>query len=90
MKFRKKPIVIEALQFTQEMAGFVTDWCGGTRTYENIKNILVSDLKLQLIIKTLEGDMIANIGDWIIKGIKGEFYPIKNDIFLETYERAEE
>lgn len=42
------------------------------------------------LINTLEGLMTASKGDWIIKGIKGEFYPIKNDIFLETYEKVEE
>jgi hypothetical protein len=41
-------------------------------------------------IKTLEGSLKVSDGDWIIKGIKGEFYPIKNDIFLETYEKVEE
>ena len=75
-KFRKKPVVIEAIRWnganTVEVCGFVgpLDYFGG-----------------QLLIPTLEGVMKANPGDWIIKGIKGEFYPCKPDIFEATYER---
>jgi hypothetical protein len=82
MKFRKKPVVIEAHYFqTPENTTFICDWIraggGVVRTAED-----------GLWIHTLEGRMLARPGDWIIKGVKGEFYPCKNDIFLATYEAA--
>ena len=76
-KFRKKPVIIEAIQFNgnfDEVENFV----GGDAEFRNGK----------LLIATLEGAMEANPKDWIIKGVKNEFYPIKNDIFLETYEEV--
>jgi len=83
MKYRKKPIVIEAIQWTgdniEEISDFIDlacDW--------NYK-----DNKKKLIIKTLEGDMLADQHDWIIKGVKDEFYPCKPDIFNQTYELCE-
>ena len=82
MKFRKKPVVIEAVQWTgNNLTDVIVLGCGNELEQE-----LCSD---KLVIKTLEGDMTADNGDWIIKGVKGEFYPIKNDIFLQTYERVE-
>lgn len=85
-KYRKKPVVVEAVQFTgenlQEIAEFVSGSVEQTRFY---------DIKLgALTIHTLEGDMRANPGDYIIKGIKGEYYPCKPDIFEQTYEPVEE
>ena len=75
-KFRKKPIVIEAEQYTRNglEAERVANWCKGNQV----------DLGCE--IETLEGTMLANYGDWIIKGINGEFYPCKPDIFDKTYE----
>lgn len=86
MKYRKKPIVIEAVQFVD--------------TEESI--LKLSELGLDpvridyadldnpiLKIETLEGVMIATEGDYIIKGVQGEFYPCKPDIFAETYEEVE-
>lgn len=77
--FRKKPVVIEARQYTRngQEAEQVAEWCEGHQT----------DLGCQ--IKTLEGIMLANYGDWIIKGVNGEFYPCKPDIFEKTYELVE-
>lgn len=74
-KFRKKPVVIEAKQYTRNglEAEKVAEWCGGVQTDYGCE------------IETLEGTMLANYGDWIIKGIKGEFYPCKPDIFEQTY-----
>lgn len=78
MKFRKRPVVIEAVQWTGNnnlsIAVFI-----GQPLYIEYEDVPV------LIIHTLEGDMTASIGDWIIKGIKGEFYPCKPDIFEATY-----
>jgi hypothetical protein len=81
MKFRKKPIVIEAMcwEGTDDSALRIDDWSNGNAGR-------VSDE--QLSITTLEGEMTASVGDWIIKGVKGEFYPCKPDIFAATYEPA--
>ena len=76
MKYRKKPIVIDAVQWTGESAIAMSEFLGDK--YFNHGGILK--------IHTLEGVMEAQIGDWIIKGIKGEFYPCKPDIFEATYE----
>lgn len=78
-KFRKKPVVIEAKQFATHGDGFdIALWAGGS--------VVVGPDRLE--IHTLEGVMRADIGDWVIRGVKGEFYPCKPDIFEETYERA--
>jgi hypothetical protein len=81
MKFRKKPVVIEAIQWTGDNYDEVGDFLGLYATAQ------VDD---DFIIPTLEGEMRAAPGDWIIKGVKGEFYPCKPDIFEETYERVGE
>jgi hypothetical protein len=80
MKFRKKPVVIEAVQWT------------GTNFFELLAMGLTDAYwrdDHQLEIMTLEGGMVATKGDWIIKGVKGEFYPIKEEIFRETYEQVD-
>ena len=88
--FRKKPVEIVANQFTPEVAESDQDiielaqWCNGGVNWS------VNNNKQQrsILIETSEGTMKANVGDWIIKGVKGEFYPCKPDIFEETYEEA--
>ena len=84
MKFRKKPVVIDAVLFSEETKNqafnFVT--CNVSPDHDK-------DGKPIMKIQTLEGDMTASLGDWIIKGVKGEFYPCKPEIFAETYETAE-
>lgn len=86
MKFRKKPVVIEAIQFdTQDVA----DWRnvpGWLRDAVEDRTVFVEDKKLK--IKTLEGVMTADFKDWIICGVKGEIYPCKPDIFAATYDPA--
>ena len=84
-KYRKKPIVIYAEQLTEKNLENLENWCGGS-----IKGTALPRNERVIDILTLEGEMRARIGDWIICGVKGEFYPIKNDIFLETYEKVEE
>jgi len=79
-KFRKKPIVVEATKF---MGGFSYDEM--TVEWDGF-NDAVSLVNGFLRIQTLEGIMFANVGDYIIKGINGEFYPCKPDIFDKTYE----
>jgi hypothetical protein len=80
-KYRKKPFVIKAVQLSDNNIEEVAKWCDG---------IIVHDLLKKMVrgieIPTLEGDMLATIGDYIIKGIKGEFYPCKPDIFEASYE----
>ena len=74
--FRKKPVEIEARQYTRVgwEAEEVAAWCGGDQNDDGV------------IIRTLEGDHLGEYGDWIIKGVAGEFYPCKPDIFEATYE----
>ena len=83
-KFRKKPVEIEAVKFTRhnwdEIKSF-TNYAAYTLTIEERINGIAT-----CIIPTLEGHHIATEGDWIIKGIKGEFYPCKPDIFAATYD----
>ncbi len=83
-KYRKKPVVIEAEQFTEENKdkafNFIT--CTVCPTFN-------SAMVPEIIIQTLEGEITASLGDWIIKGIQGEFYPCKPDIFEATYEKVE-
>ena len=78
-KYRKKPVVIEALQFDG-------------KNYEECLNlsedIFMFDGDNYLNITTLEGTMKCSVGDYIIKGINGEFYPCKPDIFEKTYEEV--
>jgi hypothetical protein len=88
MKFRKKPVVIEAVAWDEtketlailEVMGMPVSGYSGHVTENYIHS---------LRIRTLEGTMFASLGDWIIKGVKGEFYPCKPDIFAATYEPVE-
>lgn len=80
MKFRKKPIEIEAIQWTggnlEEIGAFMPE-AAYTVSGE------------RLTIATLEGAHLASVGDWIIRGVHGEYYPCKPDIFAKTYERCD-
>lgn len=83
-KYRKKPVVIEAVQYE------------GDKNFNLIRSFVGEHLPLHRVgdqklgIETLEGVMETSIGDWIIKGIKDEFYPCKPDIFEATYEEVKE
>lgn len=79
-KFRKRPVVIEAIQFDGQNYGEMLHFIG-----ESMGKVADSPHR-KLLINTLEGIMTADEGDWIIKGIKNEFYPCKNDVFEKTYE----
>lgn len=95
-KFRKKPVVIEAIRLLNNddsieaciewvfKIGMETSLIGKSVTIEGVKDIG------GFYIPTLEGNMKAEFGDYIIKGVKGEFYPCKPDIFAKTYEAVEE
>lgn len=84
-KFRKKPIVIEAMQFLDnESADAIIEWSEGAVQYDDYEP---EDKRVYVLgIATLEGYMLAYKGDWIIRGVKGEFYPCKPDIFKATYD----
>ena len=82
-KYVKKPVIIEAVQWKGNNRKDIWDFC--SLSYFN-GNMDTGDL--ELIIQTLEGPMQASIGDYIIKGIKGEFYPCKEEIFNLTYDKV--
>ena len=87
-RFRKKPVIIEAIQYTPHSnCGEVAKFIGleSEAACFDCANPSVPD---GFIIPTLEGDMEASPGDWIIKGIAGEFYPCKPDIFEASYEEV--
>ena len=78
-KYRKKPLEVEAIQWKGDNINEVQAF---------MKNMTIKASEDTLVISTLEGDMIASPGDYIIKGVKGEFYPCKPDIFLKSYEEV--
>lgn len=98
MFFRKKPVVIEAFQLTRERRLNNLDWpewmnAAWQKNNDEPgalfpKNYPNSDGQDELIIFTLEGCHIVTFDDWIIKGVKGELYPCKPDVFEQTYEPA--
>jgi hypothetical protein len=88
-KFRKKPVVIEAIQFTGHNGNELRDWSGGVVVPSPVLEPGPDNLSGRYVqIATLEGTMIGNEGDWIICGVKGEFYPCKPDIFALNHEDA--
>jgi hypothetical protein len=80
--YRKKPVVIEAMVLELNNAIDVSLWCGGEAHF-------IGPAVPAVFIRTLEGTMRADVGDFIIKGVQGEFYPCKPDIFEATYEPAD-
>lgn len=84
-RYTKKPVTIEAVQWKGDNRKDIWDFC--TLAYFNT-DFETGDLRL--MVQTLEGTMEASVGDYIIKGIKGEFYPCKPDIFLLTYDPVSE
>lgn len=83
-KFRKKPVVIEAVRFdgSEKSIESIHEWSNGALGWIGGRGLPIEDA----FVSTLEGDMYFGPGDWIIKGVKGEFYPCKPDIFEQTYE----
>lgn len=91
-KYTKKPVTIEAIQWDGNNLKEIIDFTGlhesaSKWTWEEYKEVVKNE---GLKIFTLEGTMMASVGDYIIKGVKGEFYPCKPDIFIATYDAAEE
>lgn len=90
-RFRKKPVVIEAMRFYGEVGVAVAEWCGGRYRIGEAKPSDHTDFAEWLEIPTLEGVMRADRGDWVIRGVAtGEFYPCKAQIFEATYEAVDE
>ena len=89
MKYKKKPVVIEAFQFyVDEMPDWFVDYINsGKVILKNCHKEVYSPSEAYCIINTLEGEMMARGKDYIIKGVQGEFYPCKPDIFETTYEK---
>lgn len=81
-QFVKKPIIVEAIQWTGKNEYEVMKFVGSHCYLVNKSN------GKALIINTLEGDHYASVNDWIVKGVKGEFYPVKPDIMEQTYTRV--
>lgn len=80
-KFRKKPIVIEAVQFKGQVTDEIRELYGA--------RYIVGNNEPAIFVDTLEGTMKVSLNDWIIRGVKGELYPCKPDIFETTYERVD-
>ncbi len=88
-KFRKKPVVIEAVQLRWDTWSDMCDFAGvGKLEDGKPEGVQLAAGKIGLNIPTLEGLQLASANDWIIKGVKGEIYPCKPDIFEMTYEPA--
>lgn len=89
MKYRKKPVVIEARQYLNDESTFeLLNWINNGQYKRGKSNPFATWTNGDLTIPTLEGNHTANVGDWIIEGVAGEFYPCKPDIFEQTYEPA--
>ena len=89
MKYKKKPVIIEAIQLLNNNSSI-------EECLKFVYNVFITDDDIETVkndkhirIQTLEGDMKASFGDYIIKGVNGEFYPCKPDIFEKTYESIE-
>jgi len=86
MKYRKKPIVVDAVSYDGNFR------CLDIFPFSEVRGIIVSQKengKACLKIETLEGTMTVSQGDWVVRGIKGEYYPVRDDIFHLTYEPAD-
>jgi hypothetical protein len=79
-KFRKKPVVVEAIQWTGDNAEEILAFCDDGQCAQWKSG--------EMAILTLEGEMHATVGDWIVRGVSNEYYPVKPDIFEATYEPA--
>ncbi len=93
MKYRKKPIIIEAHLLNLELPLPFPEWLIKNLKRDEFPIIIytkVPDPRKYIVIETLEGFMNAYSGDYVIKGIEGEIYPCKASIFEATYERIEE
>lgn len=84
MRFRKKPVEVEAVQFTGDNGDQIQVW-----SYNHVRPLYEMHAPPVLKVPTLEGVMKASVGDWIVRGVADEYYPVKPDIFKATYEAVE-
>lgn len=89
MKYRKKPVEVEAMQLepTDHSIANVSGWMLA-RGFQDFR-VHGEERPFGLLIRTLEGDMLASPGDYIVRGVQGEFYPVKPDVFQQSYEPVE-
>lgn len=101
-RFTKKPVEIEAQHLATDNVAAVAEWCGGHNVDDlewdyaagaywkpdHSGWFFAPARERGLVIHTLEGDHFASVGDWVIRGLAGEFYPCRGDIFEATYERV--
>ena len=91
--YRKKPVVIEVIKWDGLNLKEIKDFVGESLEYDIVDTawqVGKAPPQVHIVIKTLEGNHICTEGDYIIKGVKGEFYPCKPDIFEATYEKVED
>lgn len=77
LRVRKRPVIVEAMPYTGDNAAAIVKWVGDD-AYETLRG--------ELVIRTLEGDHVATPGDYVLRGVEGEHYPVKPSIFQATYE----
>lgn len=87
MKYRKKPVVIEAFNYDKYGNHYVPQW--GVEAYRNGVLFYSGEANDELFINTLEGVYPVSVGDYIVRGVSGELYPCKPDIFERAYEEVE-
>ena len=93
MKYRKKPVEVEAIRWTGDNLDGIKAFVGGSLEYwydDTAWEVQKGPVTIGMIIKTLEGNHYVSIGDYNIRGAAGEYYPCKRDIFEKTYEPVEE
>lgn len=88
MKFRKKPVVIEAVQWDGDNFIELSRWAHAN--LHPAADLIITGNSDCLMVRTIEGILHASLGDWIIRGVKNEYYPCKPDIFEATYEPVDE
>lgn len=86
--YRKKPVIIQAIQWTGENRGEVLNFANSGPAPSWGGDFVVDRASKEVVITTLEGQMRAGVGDWIIRGVQGEYYPCKAVIFEMTYEQV--
>lgn len=86
-KYRKKPVVIDAVLVTEDNIVEVAAWCGGN-VLEMSGEWMALSLNRCVMIPTMEGNMRGDVGSYVIRGVQGEFYPCRADIFVATYEEV--
>lgn len=84
MRFRSKPCEIDALKITEENADKIMEFVGADR--ERVSLVKSAHRLFALGVWTQHGQVLAGVGDWLIRGTRGEYYPCKNEVFIEKYE----